>query len=165
MISFLSIQRFFREINFQENFSWNWFHWCCAATEIYLPILVLRSFFPWNCRPRHKTWGLFARRRARYISFLTLKSVHSNYYYSLKKNENTAPLFTLLCLETTGGAREACLILWYLSLRQNKLHLCYIRLWFFLCNILQKKTWISFMPCWIRGTTVFLTFALNALEI
>ena len=75
---------FFPWNQFQENFSWNWFHWCCAATEIYLPILVLRSFFPWNCRPRHKTWGLFARRRARYISFLTLKSVHSN-YYSLKK--------------------------------------------------------------------------------
>ena len=76
---------FFPWNQFQEKFSWNWFHWCCAATEIYLPTLVLRSFFPWNCRPRHKTWGLFARRRARYISFLTLKSVHSNYYYSLKK--------------------------------------------------------------------------------
>ena len=84
MISFLS-NVFFREINFKKFFWWNWFHWCCAATEIYLPILLLRSFFPWNCRPRHKTWGLFARRRARYISFLTLKSVHSNYYYSLKK--------------------------------------------------------------------------------
>ena len=60
----------------------------CCNRNIYLPI-VLRSFFPWNCRPRHKTWGLFARRRARYISFLTLKSVHSN-YYSLKKKMKKA---------------------------------------------------------------------------
>ena len=137
---------FFPWNQFQENFSWNWFSLmlCCNRN---IPILLLRSFFPWNCRPRHKTWGLFARRRARYISFLTLKSVHSNYYYSLKKKwkQCGGALFTLLCLETTGGVREACLILWYLSLRQNKLHLCYIRLWLFFCNILQKK--LGFLLC------------------
>ena len=87
---FVPIQRFFREINIKKNFREIDFHWCCAATEIYLYLYYYYvAFFPWNCRPRHKTWGLFARRRARYTSFLALKSVHSNYYYSLKKKMKT----------------------------------------------------------------------------
>ena len=81
---------FFREINFKKNFFVKLIFTDAVLQQKYTYLNYYVAFFH-EIAARVIKLGVYllAAELGIYISFLTLKSVHSNYYYSLKKKMKT----------------------------------------------------------------------------